>query len=136
MKFFESVTIILPLPSNRLSPNCPSASFRGRMAKAAVAKKYRRLAKEGTTNAGIDTGPWDYAEISPCFFHKTNRRRDDVNSLAMLKPAYDGIVDAGLLKDDDSEHLRTTGADFRTDKEFPRVEITITRKERPLQKRF
>ena len=55
------------------------------------------------------------------------RRRDDVNHLAMLKAAYDGCVEAGLLPDDDREHLRTTGCQFLIDKKSPRVELTFTR---------
>ena len=70
---------------------------------------------------------WERAEVEARFFHKTERRRDDVNHLAMLKPAYDGIVLAGLLPDDDREHLRTTGATFAVDPAAPRVELHFTR---------
>ena len=123
----ESVKIILPLPSNLLSPNRPPGSMGGRMAKAAASKKYRSLAKAAALNESIDSGPWEKATIEATFFYQTKRRRDDVNHLAMLKSAYDGIVDAGVLVDDDSEHLTTTGCHFCTDKEFSRVELTITR---------
>jgi hypothetical protein len=44
----------------------------------------------------------------------------------MLKPAYDGIVDSGLLIDDDSEHLTTLPASFEID-EVSRVELFITK---------
>lgn len=126
----ESVTIILPLPGKRLSPNCPCASFRGRMAKAAVAKKYRALAEKETLQAGIDSGPWDLAEAQATFFHDKKRRRDGANFNAQLKSAVDGIIDAGLAKDDDYEHWSLLPPKFEIDKEFPRVEINITRKER------
>lgn len=122
----ESVKIILPLPPNILSPNYPCASFRGRMGKASAAKKYRRIAKEAAEREGITTGPWKKATIQATFFHKQKRRRDDVNHLAMLKPAYDGIVDSGLLEDDDAEHLTTLPASFEQDSE-PRVELIIKR---------
>jgi len=78
----------------------------------------------------IETGPWEHATVAARFFHKTKRRRDDVNHLAMLKAAYDGIVDSGLLADDDSEHLTTLPAVFGIDREFPRVELEITRQEK------
>jgi hypothetical protein len=45
----------------------------------------------------------------------------------MLKAAYDGIVEAGLLVDDDSAHLTTLPAAFDIDRDTPRVELTITR---------
>jgi hypothetical protein len=98
------------------------------MRKAAVAKKYRRLAKEAVENLDIDSGPWELSHITATFYHKTDRRRDDVNSLAMLKPAYDGIVEAGLLVDDDSKHLKTQTPMYHVDKLNPRVELFIERK--------
>jgi hypothetical protein len=45
----------------------------------------------------------------------------------MLKSAYDGVVMAGLLPDDDREHLRTLGAEFYVDTKNPRVELVFTR---------
>ena len=70
---------------------------------------------------------WEKCAVEAVFYHKTARRRDDVNHLAMLKAAYDGVVLAGLVPDDDRAHLRTAGADFRTDKKNPRVELIFTR---------
>lgn len=125
----ETVTIILELPNACLSPNNPPGSIGGRMKKAASAKRYRRLAKEAALAENIDSGPWERATIDAHFFHKQKRRRDDVNHLAMLKPAYDGLVDAGLLVDDDSDHLVTRPALFSIDREYSRVELTITRKD-------
>ena len=45
--------------------------------------------------------------VQAAFWHKQTRRRDDVNHLAMLKPAYDGLVEAGLLVDDDPGRTTT-----------------------------
>jgi hypothetical protein len=123
----ESVLIILPLPSRYLSPNCPPGSRGGRLRKAAIAKRYRALAKAAVLEAGIETGPWESATVQVAFYHRTKRRRDDVNALAMMKPAYDGAVDAGLLADDDSEHLTTLPASFAIDRDAPRVELMFQR---------
>jgi len=123
----ETCSIVLPLPPRCLSPNMQPGSIGSRIKKAAAAKKYRRLAKEAAEGERIETGPWMLASATAVFHHSTKRRRDDVNSLAMLKPAYDGIVDSGVLFDDDSEHLKTLTPEFKTDKEFPRVEITLER---------
>ena len=76
---------------------------------------------------GIDSGPWEQSTIQAAFFHKQNRRRDEVNFLAMLKAAYDGIVDAGLIVDDDHKHLESLRPSFAVDKDHPRVEILIER---------
>lgn len=123
----ETVAILLPLPPACLSPNCPPGSRGGRMRKAVAAKRYRKLARIAARESGIESGPWEQATIQAAFYHKQKRRRDDVNALAMLKPAYDGIVDAELLADDDHEHLTTLPATFGIDKLYPRVELTIER---------
>jgi len=125
----ETVTIILRLPNPMLSPNMPVFSVRGRMARAAMSKKYRREACESTLACNVQTGPWPKAELQATFYHKQNRRRDGVNYNQMLKAAQDGVVDAGLVIDDDAEHLSTLPPKFEIDKKFPRVEITVTRKE-------
>ena len=122
----ESVVIVLPLPSRILSPNCPAGTRGGRFARAAAAKRYKRLALLAAEEAANGMA-WERANILARFYHKTKRRRDDVNHLAMLKSAYDGVVMAGLLPDDDREHLRTIGAEFFIDKKNPRVELVFTR---------
>jgi len=94
--------------------------------KAAAAKKQRRLAKEAVQAENIEA-TWDKAELQATFFHKTKRRRDGVNHNQMLKSAQDGIVDSGLLIDDDADHLTTLPPIFKKDKNCPRVEITVTK---------
>ena len=123
----ETVTIILPLPPSVLSPNRPQFTPGGRMARAVAAKRYKKLAREAALAEGIATGPWQKATIQAKFVHKQKRRRDDINHMAMLKPAYDGLVEAGLLADDDSEHLTTLPATFAVDAACSRVELTVTR---------
>jgi len=123
----ETVTIILPLPNRVLHPNYHAASRGGRMQIHAATKKYQRLSREAVEAIKIQTGPWQLASIKAVFYHKTNRRRDDVNSLQSLKAAYDGLVDAGLLVDDDAKHLQTQTPEFFIDKVDPRVELTIWR---------
>jgi hypothetical protein len=122
----ESVVIVLPLPARILSPNCPAGTRGGRFARAAAAKKYKRTAYFATLDAAREMN-FERANVLAKFYHKTKRRRDDVNHLAMLKSAYDGVVQAGLLPDDDREHLRTVGAEFYVDTKNPRVELIFTR---------
>lgn len=123
----ESVTIILPLPPAVLSPNRLPGTLGGRMARAAAAKKYKLQARHAVLQERIETGPWQRATIRATFYHKQKRRRDDVNHLAMLKPAYDGLVIAGLLADDDAEHLTTLPAAFQVDRRHSRVELLVQR---------
>lgn len=123
----ETAIIILPLPPRVLSPNVAQATIRGRFAKAAATKRYRRAAKEAVESECIESAPWGRVEVASTFHHMTKRRHDDENSMVSIKPAYDGIVDAGLVEDDDSEHMRKLPPTFLIDKEDPRVELTITR---------
>ena len=122
----ESIMIVLPLPPRILSPNCPAGTRGGRFARAAAAKKHKRAAFFTTLDAARGMR-FEKASVAAKFYHKTSRRRDDVNHLAMLKAAYDGIVQAELIPDDDREHLRTVGAEFFVDKKNPRVELILTR---------
>jgi len=119
----ESITIVLPLPSNILSPNARGFYLK----KANAAKRMRRLAREAVIEAKIETSPWPMVKVEPVYFHKTERRRDQDNHIAMLKNVYDGIVDSGLVADDDWKHMERISPKFEIDKDFPRVELRITR---------
>lgn len=122
----EVAVIVLPLPPRCLSPNCPIASKRGRIMRAMASKKQKQLAIDAVRALCIDE-PWERATVRVVYYHKTQRRRDDVNHLAMLKSAYDGCVEGGLIIDDDSTHLTTLGCEFKLDKKDPRVELIYTR---------
>jgi len=126
----ETVTIVLPLPPAVLSPNRPPGSIGGRMKKAAAAKRLRGLARTAALEEGIESAPWESATLQAVFYHKQKRRRDGTNYNASLKAAQDGIVDAGLIVDDDADHLTTLPPVFRIDKGLSRVELTLERQER------
>ena len=96
-------------------------------AKAAAAKKYRRIAKEAVEAQEIESAPWEEMGVDASFYHETKRRRDQDNAMASLKAAYDGIVDSGLISDDDSEHMKRTPPTFELDKNNPRVELQLRR---------
>ena len=123
----ESLTIVLPLPSGLLSPNHTIGSIGGRFAKAGAIKKYRKLAEEAVACTFIETSPWQKVEVKAHFYFKDKRRRDPDNATGSLKAAYDGIVDAGLVEDDDYEHMQREPPIFSIDCKDPRVELTITR---------
>ncbi len=123
----EVITIVLPLPNPVLSPNNPVGSIGGRMMKAAASKKYRRLACEAVEAVGVESGPWSVVGVKAMFYHKNTRRRDQDNAMASLKAAYDGIVDSGLVSDDDYNHMKRESPEFLVDKSNPCVILVITR---------
>ena len=123
----ESCIIVLPLPNRVLSPNCPVASHRTRMMKARATKAYRAKAEEEAIQQRVETGPWKRAQARLTFYWKDKRRRDIRNAESMMKAAYDGIVDAGVLADDSYDVLTHQPTVFEHDPECPRVEIVIDR---------
>ena len=123
----ETVVIVLPLPAKVLQPNCTVGSFGGRMMKAAASKRYRRLAREAIEAERIETMPWAKIQVQAAFYHKEQRARDQDNAMGALKAAYDGIVDAGLVVNDDYAHMERVAPTFDIDKETPRVVLTMVR---------
>lgn len=117
--------IILPLPPKALSPNYPAFTPGGRFGKARATKRYRELARAAVEAEEVESAPWPYASVKPIFYHVMKRKRDQDNAIASLKAAYDGIVDAGLVVDDDWEHMAREAPEFQIDKQYPRVELII-----------
>jgi Holliday junction resolvase RusA-like endonuclease len=97
------------------------------MMKAAASKRYRRLAKEAVESERVETIPWKVISVKATFFFKTDRRRDQDNAVGSIKAAYDGIVDSGLVSDDDYESMKRGMPEFFVDKANPRVMLEITR---------
>ena len=97
------------------------------MMKASATKRYRRLTCEAVEEEQVENTPWECCAVEATFYFKTERRRDQDNAMGSLKSAYDGIVDAGLVEDDDFEHMKRLYVDFEIDKKYQRVDLKITR---------
>jgi Holliday junction resolvase RusA-like endonuclease len=118
----ESVTITLPLPAKCLSPNAKPH----RMQLARTKAVHRDRARWATYDALAGKVPrWARATIQAIFYHAQQRVRDQTNLLGSLKAYEDGIVDAGLLLDD--EGVTWLPAIKQIDRDNPRVVLTITR---------
>lgn len=127
----DSVTITLPYPDRGLSPN----SRDGWRKKAKLTAQYR----EDCGWAAKSSAYWDEdsREAFMCmkrpmtppvvadvtFYVPDKRKRDLDNLCAMLKPAWDGMVDAGLLVGDDSAVFRVGSVSVEVGK--PRVEVVL-----------
>jgi crossover junction endodeoxyribonuclease RusA len=123
----ESLTISLELPAKVLQPNCTIATMGGRFMKAKATKRYRIIAFNAVVDEDMENAMWEKASCKAVFYHKNKRRRDEDNAKGSLKAAFDGVVDAGLLPDDESSHLTHEPPEFKIDKMYPRVELTFTR---------
>ena len=108
----RSISLTFPWPPKELSPN---VARRLHWAKKATATKQYR--SDCGWEAKLQT--WDkddkayYFEslaspvLATVTFHVKDKIRRDIGNLdASLKPLWDGIVDAGILADDDYKHLR------------------------------
>lgn len=124
-----SVTIRLVLPHAMLSPNASRGmTVGGRRWRARLVKEYRRSAYIAAIDAmGIFEEPpyWTAAHCTTAFFFPDLRHRDLDNAQASIKPAFDGIADAGLIVDDSV--LTHDAPKAQLDRQNPRVELTFTR---------
>lgn len=114
-----SKPITVSIPPKTLSPN--ARVHWG--AKAAAKKKAKEEAYLVAIASPIAGKMWGMASTHVVYYHKTNRRRDADNFLSLLKATFDGIAQAGVVKDDSGfVHFPIR---FEIDKENPRVEIKI-----------
>jgi hypothetical protein len=93
--------------------------------KSSAAKKYRRQAKEAVEAENVENAPWALVGVKAEFRFKNDCRRDQDNAVASIKAAYDGIVDAGLVLNDDYDHMKREMPEFSVDKKNPCVILTI-----------
>ena len=124
---YESFRISLPVPVRVLSPNCVVGSIGGRFMKASAVKRHRNLACEAIEDSEVETAPWEHVVVSVKIYYATRRRRDDDNAMGSLKSYYDGIVDSGLVADDDKFNMTRSMPELLFDSEFPRVEMILAR---------
>ncbi len=118
------IIIVLDLPPKELNPN--SRAF-WRVKRLAV-KSYREHAKIESMVAARRYNLYDSfreVKIQAAFYRARNVPMDGDNALAMLKPAFDGLQDAGIVTNDRQiTHLPVL---FFKDVESPRVELRIER---------
>lgn len=120
----EMITITLPLPPRSLSPNGRSHWA----TKSRATKKYRRDAELAAVSAMMELNmrfapQWELATAKVSFYWRTAAKHDSDNSTASIKAGFDGIADAGVIKNDSG--LTPMPPEMFVDRKNPRVEITI-----------
>lgn len=100
--------LVIPVPGARPSSMLLSANDRRHWATRSKLTRHWRgvalVACKSAINRG-DLCRMDSAQIDVWFSFPTNQRRDVGNLYPTVKACVDGLVDAGLLPDDDDEHL-------------------------------
>lgn len=108
----RKLIVVLPLPVAGLSPN---ARKHWRL-KAKLTATARRLAKMTAMVAWVEqelvVKQFRKAQATERFYWPDKRRRDVRNAEGSLKSYWDGIIDAGVLPDDDYEHLTHLPSEF------------------------
>lgn len=76
----------------------------------------------------VDRQGYSNLHIEKCEIHQTvyypNNRRHDVDN-STPKFIIDGLVESGMIVDDDSKHLTKLTLECKTDTEHPRTELLI-----------
>lgn len=99
------------------------------------AKRTRNIRAYTALKARNDHVPtYETAHVTAWIEYPTNGRADVANSAPTVKAAIDGLVDAGVLPDDDTRHL--LGPDFRrtpgrAPKHTHTIRLVITNQEAP-----
>ena len=108
----KAMTLKLPFPVRDLSPN---ARVHWRKRAAVVAAFREECGWTAVTDYPKSSwnGDWPLrapVEATVTFVVPDRRRRDLDNLCAMLKPAWDGLVDAGVLAGDDHTQFKVVDA--------------------------
>ena len=117
----DTITIVLPPVNPKLNAH-NKGHWRG---KAAAVKSLRNLTHALTLEQTRER--WPAATIQYRFYFPDKRRRDEANAIHSQKAAVDGVVDAGLIPDDDWQHLSIAGVTCEVDRDNPRVEFVFTK---------
>ena len=118
----NSITIILPLPARKLSPN--ARVHWAEKAKLTRAARKRALYASIEALQGRRPPGWTKAKMEVKAFFKTRNFPDPDNLTASMKSSIDGIADSGIIDNDKS--LWPERPVFEKDTKNPRIEITIT----------
>ncbi len=120
-----SLTITIPLPPKEVRNN-----WRGHWAKKAAAVKTcrtetRLIAVRAIASSEMSDGlPWKKASVKVTAYFPTARHLDPTNLIDALKPAFDGLQDAGVIEND--KELWPERPVIVTKDKNPRVELTVT----------
>ena len=129
VRAIDQLIITLPLPSPKASKNAKHGTRVAAMIRASATKKQRENAKLVATVGlqEINHETWERASVTFRFYFPDRRRRDLINFAGALSGAIDGIVDAGLIADDDWKTLVIGGMTGEIDRENPRVELFFSK---------
>ncbi len=109
------------LPDHDLSPNA-RVHFSGLAAAKSIAlEEAFALVREQL----VPARPLARAKVTYTFYIKGHRRHDQDNLVASMKAYLDGLVRAGLLADDDDQHVTLSESQIIRDARAEQTVITV-----------
>lgn len=93
----------------------------------ALKQRWKDFIKWFVSEQGYDNLHIDRCEISQMIYYPNDRRHDTDNSVP--KFILDGLVEGGMIIDDDCHHITKLTLECGIDREHPRTEIVIKRTE-------
>lgn len=115
-----SITLDLPLPPRILHPN--GRTMRPNYLRT-VRRKYRAMAGDEAWVQHPDRPKHEAARITLSYFTKSGRGQDPDNLIAWAKAAIDGLLDAGIIDDDNK--LTYEHPTVAKDSDRPRLVILV-----------
>jgi hypothetical protein len=116
-----SLTITIPLPPKEVRNNARVHWAK----KAGAVKRYRFQSYFASLDAIPGRRPfWKKASVKVTAYFPTARHLDPTNLIDALKPAFDGLQDAGVIEND--KELWPERPVIVTKDKNPRVELTVT----------
>lgn len=111
------VAIVLPAPHAALHSHNRGAWYEKKTMVSALLNKAQAICLRNKTPK------WTGAFVDYRFYFADERRHDAANAVQSMKAAIDGIVKAGLIPDDDYNHLWIKSICCAVDKKNPRTEL-------------
>lgn len=120
-------TLTIPYPdAETMDALHPHAGGNSHWKKSKGTKASRQHAKI-LSSPHAPAEPWNHSRLFLRFFKPNNRILDHQNMLQRMKGTVDGVVDAGVIKDDNDKHLEVFNIMSAVDKKNPRIELVFQR---------
>ncbi len=111
------VMIVLPAPHSAIHAHNKGAWYTKKAMISALSTRAQSIAVKNRVPR------WPGAFVDYRFFFGDDRKHDAANAVQSMKAAIDGIVKAGLIPDDDYEHLWIKSICCAVDRKNPRTEM-------------
>ena len=114
--------ITTAIPTSALSGNIQKGGYHKKHAEKVALRDSAWLQAVAKMHAeGWQTA--QRARLHIHIYYKDKRRRDTLNTINGLKSSIDGCVKAGILVDDDWQHMEIGAPKVSIDRENPRCEL-------------